>query len=256
MAEVNTEQSARLRFQILPQPDMTTCGPTCLHAVYRYFGDEVALEQVVAEIPQLEEGGTLAAVLGCHALRRGYPATIYTFDLQVFDPTWFAERPAVLPDKLERQMEAKKSLKLKTATRFYLEFLRGGGEIRMRDLTSELVRRHLNRSLPILTGLSATYLYQESREVGRHGTPDDIRGLPSGHFVVLCGYDRNRREVLIADPLSPNPLADEDQYYHIAIDRVKCAILLGIMTYDANLLILHPRESRKGSRRVRTDRDR
>ena len=34
---------------------------------------------------------TLAVLLGCHALRRGYEATIYTFNLQVFDPTWFEE---------------------------------------------------------------------------------------------------------------------------------------------------------------------
>jgi hypothetical protein len=256
MADAHTEESARLRLEIQPQPDMTTCGPTCLHAVYRYFRDEISLERVIAEIPQLAEGGTLAAVLGCHALGRGYQATIYTFDLQVFDPTWFSERPLRLPEKLRLQREAKASRKLRTATHYYLDFLRQGGEIRLRDLTSELIRRHLNRSLPILTGLSATYLYQESREVGRQGTPDDVHGLPSGHFVVLCGYDRTRREVLIADPLSPNPLADVDQYYHIAIDRVKCAILLGIMTYDANLLILHPRDARKGSRRVRTDRDR
>ena len=38
---------AKLQFDILPQPDDCTCGPTCLHAVYRYFGDEIPLTQVV-----------------------------------------------------------------------------------------------------------------------------------------------------------------------------------------------------------------
>jgi hypothetical protein len=45
-----------LRFDTLPQPDNTACGPTCLHAVYRYYGVGMALQQVVDECLQLEEG--------------------------------------------------------------------------------------------------------------------------------------------------------------------------------------------------------
>ncbi len=262
MSQPDSADSARLRLQIKPQPDLTTCGPTCLHAVYQYYGDDISLEQVVAEIPQLEEGGTLAVVLGCHALRRGFSARIYTYNLQIFDPTWFAAQPLALEEKLRLQMAAKSTAKLRSATRSYLEFFERGGEVRMRDLTSELIRRYLNRSVPILTGLSATYLYQESREIGRLSQPDDILGDPCGHFVVLSGYDRKEREVLVADPLSPNPVAHIDQYYHIGIDRLKCAILLGIMSYDANLMIIQPPHHRdrtgvhrKGSNRVRPDRD-
>ena len=79
----------RLQFEFLKQPDNTTCGPTCLHAVYRYHGDDLPLTQVIEEAPAFEGGGTLAVMLGCHALRRGYDARIFTFNLQVFDPTWF-----------------------------------------------------------------------------------------------------------------------------------------------------------------------
>ena len=42
-----TEQ-LRLPVDIEPQPDDTTCGPTCLHAVYRYLGLEAGLDEVVA----------------------------------------------------------------------------------------------------------------------------------------------------------------------------------------------------------------
>lgn len=232
----------RLKLEILPQPDLTTCGPTCLQAVYGFYDDVLPLKQVVAEIPQLVDGGTLAVVLGCHALSRGYRAKIVTFDLQVFDPTWFAEGGPLLEDKLREQLTAKTQPKLQAASRSYLEFLERGGEIKMKDLTNELIRKYLKRSVPILTGLSATYLYQEQRELS-DSTPDDIRGHPTGHFVVLCGYDRKSREILIADPLHPNPMADV-QRYHVSIDRVKCAILLGVMTYDANLLIIEPQPSR------------
>jgi hypothetical protein len=47
--------------------------------------------------------------------------------------------------------------------------------------------------------------------------------------------------VLVADPLMPNPMAFR-QHYVVNVDRVICAILLGIVTYDANLLIIEPRK--------------
>lgn len=229
----------RLPLDIQPQPDGTTCGPTCLHAVYRYYGDEIPLEQVIAEVPSLAGGGTLAVLLARHALRRGYRATIYSYNLQVFDPTWFAPGSPDLRRRLEAQMQSKDAQKLHIATRAYLDFLDRGGQLHFEDLTAGLIRKYLDRAIPILTGLSATYLYRSPREFGPHAEYDDIRGEPSGHFVVLCGYNRKEKTVLVADPLLPNPVSDSHQYV-INIDRVICAILLGILTYDANLLVIEP----------------
>lgn len=230
--------------EILPQPDQFTCGPTCLQAVYRYYGDSVPLPKVIDEIPQLEDGGTLAVVMACHALARGYQATIYTYNVNVFDPTWFADGSALLAERLAAQETAADSKRVKLACREYLDFLRLGGKLRMEDLTSELIRRFLKNSTPILTGLSATYLYRAKREFGRESIPDDVHGAPVGHFVVLCGYDQSNRTVLVADPLHPNPFASQ-QTYAVEIDRLKNAILLGIVTHDANLLIIEPRTNRK-----------
>jgi hypothetical protein len=235
-----------VHLDILPQPDDTTCGPTCLQAMYRYWGDEAPLDQVIAETPKLAEGGTLASLLGRHALSRGYQATIYSYNLEVFDPTWFSGDSPPVEEKLRAQMEAKQAPKLKTACRAYIDFLRAGGEIRMEDLTRGLLRRYLNRSIPILAGLSATYLYQAAREFGPKGDSDDVRGDPAGHFVVLCGYDRERKQVRVADPYLPNPFAPRDNYYEVGVDRVVCAILLGTYTYDANLLIIQPVDRNKG----------
>src|SRR5437763_12895717 len=142
----------RLTLDILPQPDATTCGPTCLHALYRYYDDEVPLEQVIDEVPSLEGGGALAVLLGCHALKRGYDAAIYTYNLKLFDPTWFGPDAPSLAERLQAQMAVKDSPRMHTATRAFLEFLRLGGTVRMEDLTSELMRRYLTCGIPILTG--------------------------------------------------------------------------------------------------------
>jgi len=114
-----------------------------------------------------------------------------------------------------------------------------GRELRYRDLSPGLLREYLARGNPVLTGLSATYLYGSVRERGLEY--DDVGGDPVGHFVVLSGYDREKREVLVADPLKDNPPFGS-HYYTVGLDRLVGAILLGIVTYDANLLILRPRE--------------
>ena len=101
-----------LRLQIQQQPDDYSCGPTCLQAVYRYFGLEKDLQELISEVAYLREGGTLAVQLGCHALRSGFSATIYTYNLQVFDPTWFGLDSDEFRLKLQAQTEAKENAKL------------------------------------------------------------------------------------------------------------------------------------------------
>lgn len=232
----------RLPFNILPQPDEVTCGPTCLHAVYHHFGDAIPLEQVIAEVPMLKGGGTLGALLACHALKRGYKATIYTYKLQLLDPTWLRSGGPDIRVKLQEQLACKDDPKLRDASRAYIEFLDLGGKLCFQDLNGSLLRSYLNRSLPVITGLSATYLYLTPREYGPKCEYDDVRGEPAGHFVVLCGYDKKARKVLVADPYLPNPLGKRQHYYAVTTDRVICAILLGVLTYDANLLIIEPPE--------------
>jgi len=230
-------------FPMLPQPDEITCGPTCLHSVYSYHGDVIPLTRVIDEVPMLESGGTLAVLLACHALKRGYRATIYTYKMQLFDPTWLLPGGPDIRSRLLMQLRFKEDPRLRVATMGYLEFLERGGELKFEDLTSALIRKYLNRNLPIITGLSATYLYRSMREFGPQCLDDDVRGEPSGHFVVMHGYDREERQVHIADPFLRNPLGRR-LIYATGIDRVICAILLGVLTYDANLLIIEPNRKR------------
>lgn len=229
----------RLPLTILPQPDETTCGPTCLQAVYNYWGGDVPLREVIERTHKLKHGGTFAIFLACDALRQGYQATIYTYNLTVFDPTWFA--PGVdISERLQRQQAEKKNdTRLQHVTEGYLEFLRLGGRLRLTDLSRPLIRGLLRRNLPIITGLSSTYLYRAAREYGPDDVPDDIRGLPAGHFVVIAGYDREKRNVLVADPYWRHPYSPSHEYW-VNIDRVIGAVLLGIVTHDANLLLVYP----------------
>lgn len=235
----------QLPVRMQPQPDETTCGPTCLNAIYRYWGENEPLPDVIERTYKMEQGGTFAVFLACDALRKGYRATIYTYNLTVFDPTWFAQGVDIA-GRLSAQRELKHDLRLQRVTAGYLEFLRLGGRLRFVDLSRRLIRALLRRNLPILTGLSSTYLYRTVREFGPKDEPDDLRGTPSGHFVVISGYNRKDRSVLIADPYKPHPYGPGHEYW-TSIDRVICSVLLGIVTHDANLLVIHPPKADRGN---------
>jgi hypothetical protein len=235
-----------IKLDIKAQPDDESCGPTCLHSLYCYYGDEVPLKSVITQVQKADYGGTLLEILANHALKRGYDATIYTYHVQMFDPTWFAEDgdlhdPSGVRELLKLQLEAKKNTpRLALATRAYREFLDLGGKLRMEDLSPQLIYRHIAEGTPIITGLSSTYLYREQRSL----TPtqeDDVKGQPQGHFVMLVGYDSRKHEVTVADPLDENPPFHTNRY-RLPMTRLINAILLGILTHDANLLIVTPRE--------------
>lgn len=220
------------------QPDDVTCGPTCLAKVYQYYGFERPLEAVIAETPRNPDGGTLAVNLGISAMRHGFQPTIYPFGLRVFDPTWRRLAPEALIAKLDARAAAVESRRLERAVTAYAEFLRLGGRVRFTELTPRLLVSILRRRHPILTGLSATYLYGTAREA--HDRYDDISGTSAGHFVVVCGYRPRSEGFLVTDPFRNVPLSRTGRYT-VPADRLIAAILLGDQTYDAVLLTLGAR---------------
>jgi hypothetical protein len=223
--------------RILPQPNDSTCGPTALHAVYDHLGMRMPLSRVIREVHQWRNGGTLAVFLGLHALKQGLKARIHSYNLRVFDPSWEGLPVAELQRKLAAQTKVKSSKKLQTTALAYHRFLRMGGEVDFRDLNAALLKDYFDQGLPVLTGLSGTYLYKSKREYTvsqERSVFDDIRGKPMGHFVVLCGM--RGRQVLVADPYRENPY--HQQFYKVDVGRVINSIMLGIVTYDANLLIV------------------
>lgn len=55
-----------------------------------------------------------------------------------------------------------------------------------------------------VAGLSATFLYRSSRENSKTNEDQDVRGEPTGHFVVLKGYHRRKQTVVVADAYEQN----------------------------------------------------
>lgn len=233
-----------LRVQRFLQPDDVTCGPTCLRKVYDFYGLRVDADTVLGEIDRNEDGGTLAVFLGIAALRRGFGARIYSYDLQIFDPSWYPLPTAELAEKIHARFPYLADSKRLRAARAYLDFLARGGEMAFDELTPGLLKEIIDREHPVLAGLSATYLYRMRRERQTEDdrlVEDDVRGEPIGHFVVITGYEHWGRRLSVRDPSGHVPLA-EDGRQVVDAQRLINAILLGDATYDAVLLEIWPRE--------------
>jgi len=233
-----------LDVQRFAQPDDVTCGPTCLTQVYRYYGYDKRLGEVIRATARNPDGGTLAVYLGARALRDGFKATIYSYNLRVFDPTWRRLERPVLIRRMIRRRDSVKSPRLRRALVAYIEFLELGGRVRFRELNKKLLIDMLERGQPILCGLSATYLYSRKREI--ENRYDDVRGMPVGHFVVICGYYPRTGRFLVRDPSSHIPFSRSGKY-SVDAERLLTAILLGDVTYDADLLVLAPSSQRDRS---------
>ncbi len=230
----------KLDLHVAKQPDDESCGITCLKAIYDYYAHPVSLDKLKHEIEHWQTGGTVAVNLARHALDHGYRAEIYTYNVKIFDPTWNRLPPKELSHKLKQRRRRVRGKKQKEVIGFYQDYLKKGGTVRFDDLDEALMGRLFKRHTPIICGLSATYLYQQIRETPDN-EEDDIVGNPVGHFVVVTGWDPQSRSVTIQDPLRKNPISDTGTY-RLPFGKFSNAVMLGILTYDENLLVISKAE--------------
>lgn len=219
------------------QPTETTCGPTCLSAIYKFLKKPIPIKETISEVRYLDTGGTMGEALGINALENKLNVTIYTHNLHVFDPTWFKLSKENLIKKLKKQAKAPKTLKIKKSSKLYIDFLKLGGKVKFEHLTPQFLHQLLIDKGPVIVGLSSTYLYMCERERNDDNEYDDILGSPQGHFVVLAGMKKKGMLVEIYDPLDDNPISRSNNY---SVDTTLFinSILIGAITYDANIVVI------------------
>lgn len=224
------------RIVVEPQPTETSCGPSCLNGIYNYLGLHKEQAQTIQSIEELSGGGTLGVQLGIDAIKQGFNVQIYTHNLYIFDPTWFSEHTP-LKEKLHLQMQCKSEPKILTASQNYIKFLELGGRIKFEKLTPLFLYRLLKEVGPVICGVSGTYLYKCPREINETCKDDDVCGYPQGHFVVLNGVSGSLKYVDIVDPFQNNPLG-KGQRYKLEVNDFIHALLIGVITYDANIITI------------------
>ena len=234
-APIRDLPAVSLPVERIEQPDDLTCGPTALLQIYRYHGEDRSLDEVIRDTRRNPDGGTLAVYLALSALVEGWRPTLFSFNLDVFDPTWAHLPPDALAAKLEARRREVEGQRLRRVIRAYVDLLERGGRVRLVDLDRRLLVGLLAAGHPILAGLSATWLYRIARELAEES--DDVGGWPVGHFVVISGYQPQDDLFLVVDPSRQIPFG-RTGVYPVPSERLMAAILLGDATMDAVLLVL------------------
>ena len=105
----------------------------------------------------------------------------------MFDPSWFAGGVDIAERLRLQRLQKADNQRVQDVTGGYLEFLHLGGRLRLTDLSRYLLRGLLRRGLPIITGLSSTYLYRTVREYGPQDTPEDASTLAVKLMLASLG---------------------------------------------------------------------
>lgn len=194
------------------QPTITTCGQTALSILLSHFGEVINPLKIEQNVPQVQDKngqnmGTITQHMATWCIDKGYNVSLYTFDCQVIDQSWFGLGKDELVEKLRQREEgwtvpSLGELWTKEYARSYKEFIQHGGNLHItRAVTSELLYKLLENG-PILPCLNFNTLYgvPKSRRLNnQEAVDDDINGVAINHFVVIYGNNEDGN-LLIADP--------------------------------------------------------
>lgn len=236
--------SEPLKIHIEHQPDDVTCGPVALQAVYKYWNDIISIDKVIDEVECIDaDGGTTDALLGLHALQRGYSVCIYPSNLNIFDPTWGTGHKAdgFITSRLKERIKYAPDAKTRRVIDAYIRFTEAGGEICIRNLDDILEYYLKCNCYPTICAVSSTALYNCSRDLfdGNVSHPDDTYGDPCGHFVIATSMDDVNKKVEIADPYAYGDIGNN---YTVDFGWLMKSIYLGVSTFDGSLISIKPRD--------------
>ena len=212
------------------------CEPTCLKQILDYFKIDSDMEDLIKRISGDKfKWNNWDYNTGRVAIEHGLKVIVYTRSAGIIDPTWFSLSSEGLLSKLKEEyayFEKEEYVGLpsfKEDINAAIKFLETGGRIDFTPISKKLIAGLLKKEKPLIAGVSYTLLVNAPRE--RYfpeescWKPDDIKGHPYGHVVVISGYKGNSFQIV-----DPWPQA-EDNYY------VKGDILVdAILRNDSNLL--------------------
>lgn len=108
-----------------------------------------------------------------------------------------------------------------------LEFIENGGKIELGVYTKNTIREYISKNTAVICAFNQPHLHGKMRLYKLKF--DDIRGVGSGHMIVIIGYDAKRFKV--ADP---GRWYSKQHYYWVDKDR----LMDSIIRFDGNLIAI------------------
>ncbi|MBT3984899.1 hypothetical protein HOD38_03165 [archaeon] len=221
----------------------SSCGHSSLLQVLAYYGTKLELKEVVNEISSCEVDdlklGASECELGLFAMKRDFKSTVISLDVRRFDATWFDLSKEELKKKLELRSKFLHNLSpedfkegqgtqyLDNVTKYYSEYFEKDGKVKFLPISKELIKKYIDKKIPVIALVSSQLYFKKARKY--NGKFDDIKGKPTGHWIVVSGYtDKNFIITDPADDLEKDGNVEMEQNYLIS----------SINTYGPVILII------------------
>jgi hypothetical protein len=172
-----------------------TCGPSSLQQVLNYYGDPTSLSEILANV-KMFPSGTPPSYLALGAKKLGYKTKLISFDVDYVDPSWKNASKKEIAEKLRKRLPTLKDKSAKMRTRGLLTALKGGVDLEIQIPSEKILIGYLKGGIPPIITLSYNVLHNYKRKF--NDKQDDVKGHPSGHYVVVSGYDD--KNLIITDP--------------------------------------------------------
>ena len=200
----------------------STCGPSCLVAIYESLGEKVDKQTILNELNISDSDYTYLPQIARHMLKRNLEIKLISPNSYVFSPEWAQlSREQVITELRDWIVLNAKNEWLLTAIHS-LFFLEEGGTVEITDLTTELLDSHLDAGWSLLCLVEPSWLWGK-RKIAKKAEYDSVRGNADGHFIVV--YDRTETEYIISDPY-PTSLPGKEHTYQVDKARLITATYL------------------------------
>jgi len=173
------------------------CGPSSLQQVLEYYGRKISLKDILANV-KMFPFGTPPPYLAIGAKKLGYKVRLISFDVNYVDPSWKNSPKNEIIEKLKKRLPTIKNRIINRRTKGLIMALESGVELDIKIPSEKILIKYMKRGIPPIITLSYNVLHDYKRKL--NDKLDDVKGLPTGHYVVVSGYDDNN--FIVTDPFN------------------------------------------------------
>lgn len=213
---------------IQQKSDSKTCGPNCLLNIYSYLGITTNLESILEDLRISDKDTTHLPQLARHLHKNKLETIILSSNPHNISPAWKdLPKEELISQLKEWIVHHNDSIWLRDAI-FLLYYLQEGGQIKIVQLSTELIDHYIHQDYLIVSCLEESWLW-EKRKVSGEVKFDDIKGNARGHFVVI--YNQSDQTYQVSDPY-PTEISNKDGLY--SVDKQQ--LLISTLVWGAQII--------------------
>jgi len=192
------------------------CGAAGMSMLYKYFGKDILEEEIIKETGGLTKWGSFTTDHALMAKKLGFKVTCHSYNLEYFEPSDAKISRTRFIRKTKSLIRREKRAYNKRELKSILQVLRSDIEFKMRIPSLNVMRRFLDKKLPVCIAVNSASLFEKKKD------------LRIGHFIILTGYKKDK--FYYNDPYGKGRI--------ISADKLIFALANNVFDSSAYLLVI------------------